>query len=71
MPIYEFVCKKCQKFFEKFVFSSSDTNQVDCPHCGDNNVEKQISRFSSQCNCGDSAKNSTPSGNNCVTRRFG
>ena len=32
MPIYEFICKKCDKKFETLVRSSA--SKVECPHCG-------------------------------------
>jgi len=71
MPIYEFICKKCQKIFEKFVFSSTDSKKVDCPHCGAKDVEKQMSSFSSNCGCGSSSENFSGFGNSCGTKRFG
>ena len=48
MPIFEFRCNKCNHVFEEFVFSSNvDTSQLECPQCGENNVQKLMSAFSS------------------------
>ena len=48
MPIYEFKCNKCNYVFEEFVFSSNvDTSQLECPQCGENNIQKLMSAFSS------------------------
>ena len=43
MPIYEFHCNKCDKDFEELVFADQD---VTCPHCQGNNLEKLFSTFS-------------------------
>jgi putative FmdB family regulatory protein len=48
MPIFEFRCKKCQHVFEEFVFSSnSSVEDISCPTCGENNIEKLMSAFCS------------------------
>ena len=46
MPIYEFVCNKCKKNFEKFVLSIGNISEVKCPACGSEDVTKQFSTFS-------------------------
>ena len=47
MPIYEFKCKKCNHVFEEFVFSSgSDSENIICPVCGENSIDKLMSAFS-------------------------
>lgn len=43
MPIYEFVCRKCNNDFEELVFSQSE--KVACPACGSKKVERQMSVF--------------------------
>ena len=45
MPLFEFVCKKCGKKFEKIVFST-DKEEIECPQCKSKEVEKQFSLFS-------------------------
>jgi len=48
MPIFEFRCSKCNHVFEEFVFSSNvDTSKLECPQCGEKNVQKLMSAFSS------------------------
>lgn len=43
MPIYEYVCKNCEKGFEVLVRSSSQ--EIHCPGCQGKEVEKQFSTF--------------------------
>ncbi len=47
MPIYEYRCKDCGKTFEKLVFSSSQSENVECEHCKSKNTEKLVSAISS------------------------
>ncbi|MDA8169983.1 MAG: zinc ribbon domain-containing protein [Nitrospiraceae bacterium] len=42
MPIFEYVCNKCQGEFEKLVYSST---KVICPKCGSDDVKKKLSTF--------------------------
>lgn len=42
MPIYEYVCKQCDKKFEALVRASST---VACPSCKSTSLEKQLSVF--------------------------
>jgi len=42
MPLFEFICKKCNENFEKLVFSGEIVN---CPKCGSIKIVKQFSRF--------------------------
>ncbi|MBQ3834452.1 MAG: zinc ribbon domain-containing protein [Elusimicrobia bacterium] len=53
MPLFEFICKKCGKKFEKLVFST-DNEKLKCPECNSEDVEKQFSTFSA--NSSGSAK---------------
>jgi len=46
MPIYEYLCEKCDCQFEQIV-SSSDKKPVVCPKCKSKKVKKCISCFSS------------------------
>jgi putative FmdB family regulatory protein len=43
MPIYEYVCKQCDKRFEKLV---RGTMVVECPSCNGTDLQKQLSVFS-------------------------
>ncbi len=51
MPLFEFICKKCGKKFEKLVFST-DNEKLACPECKSEDVEKQFSTFSSNASKG-------------------
>ena len=42
MPIYEYVCKQCDKHFETLVRGST---KVECPTCHGTRLEKQLSVF--------------------------
>ena len=43
MPLFEYICRNCGKFFETLV----RPNDVDvaCTGCGSTNIEKQFSKF--------------------------
>ena len=43
MPMYEYVCMKCEEHFEELVRSDEG---VSCPTCGATKVAKQLSTFS-------------------------
>ncbi len=47
MPIYEYRCKDCGKTFEKLVFNSSQSENVECENCKSKNTEKLVSAISS------------------------
>jgi putative FmdB family regulatory protein len=46
MPIFEFVCQKCGKEFERLVFRSNET--VQCPDCGEASVNRLMSACSAK-----------------------
>ncbi|AIH03923.1 MULTISPECIES: zinc ribbon domain-containing protein [Thermodesulfobacterium] len=43
MPIYEFRCYDCGRIFEKLIFSKTEEQEVKCPFCGSEKVEKVVS----------------------------
>ena len=45
MPIYEFVCMKCESHFEELL--RLDDPEPSCPDCGAEKVAKQFSTFAS------------------------
>jgi putative FmdB family regulatory protein len=58
MPLFEFICKKCNEKFETLVF---DKENAECPKCKSAEVARQLSSFatsSSSSNCASS--NSCP-----------
>lgn len=46
MPIYEYRCKGCKAYFEKFQWSCNEDDKITCPHCGAEEVERTLSSFS-------------------------
>ncbi len=45
MPTYPYRCLNCQKRFDIFMtYAEYGTLPVSCPHCGDSNVTRRISR---------------------------
>ncbi len=47
MPIYEYLCQKCKKVFEKLQKINEDGKSLKCPSCGEETPEKILSGFSS------------------------
>ena len=46
MPVYDYICKDCQKHFEEILtLSEHDHENVKCPHCGSKNVEQEAAEF--------------------------
>jgi putative regulatory protein, FmdB family len=72
MPIFEFVCKRCNKQFEELVFSQDE--QTVCPSCGSTNTEKLMSCCRSKVGSGaggreheaTAAPAAAPSGGGCA-----
>jgi len=48
MPLYEFVCGKCEKDFELLVRSVKWEGEAACPRCGSKKLAKKLSVFASQ-----------------------
>lgn len=42
MPIFEYKCNQCEKEFEKLVFGNQ---QIYCPKCSSEDVQKKFSLF--------------------------
>ncbi len=47
MPIYEYLCRKCGKIFEKIQKINEGGDHLNCPYCGGRKLEKVLSSFSS------------------------
>jgi putative FmdB family regulatory protein len=45
MPIFEYLCHNCKKEFERLVFTG-DSQKIDCPECGSDDVKKKMSATS-------------------------
>ncbi|HSB51812.1 MAG TPA: zinc ribbon domain-containing protein [Dissulfurispiraceae bacterium] len=46
MPIYEYVCRKCDEQFSLFQSIYANEKDTRCPKCGADDVKKKISGFS-------------------------
>ena len=61
MPIFEYTCLKCGKFFERLILRKNG-GEIVCPGCGSKKTEKLFSAFatasatpsSSRASCGPS-----------------
>ena len=47
MPLFEFVCTKCEEQFELLVPSNKWEGKAACPHCGSKKLTKELSVFAS------------------------
>ena len=46
MPLYEYVCKKCEKkFSEVLTIREHDSKKIECPQCKGTDLEKVIEPF--------------------------
>lgn len=43
MPIYEFKCSKCEKYFELLMMKKEEGLALKCPHCQSESFERIIS----------------------------
>jgi putative FmdB family regulatory protein len=59
MPIFEYVCRECDREFEVLVQGSTT---VECPSCGGKDLEKQLSTFAAGNGRQNVAANSLPIG---------
>ena len=57
MPIYEYVCKECEKSFELLVRAST---KVECPSCHGTTLDKKLSIFGAKVNTAFGAAKSIP-----------
>ncbi len=48
MPLYEYICRKCDVSFERFFPSAAQAegpNVLECPRCGGTDVARILSSF--------------------------
>ncbi|MBM4046917.1 MAG: zinc ribbon domain-containing protein [Planctomycetes bacterium] len=67
MPIYEFVCNRCDKKFEVFFRSMTERKRNLCPTCGADDVRRALSLFG--LSTGKSGASSGSSGSGCGSCR--
>ncbi len=59
MPIYEYVCVKCEKSFGVLQKMGATEKDTSCPECGSGEVKKKLSAFC--CSPGGEHSSSTSS----------
>lgn len=46
MPVYEYLCRDCQKEFEEVLtLTEHESEQAICPYCGSKNTEQEAAGF--------------------------
>jgi putative FmdB family regulatory protein len=46
MPVYDYLCKDCNKVFEKILtLAEYEKQAVTCPTCGGRNIEQEFKSF--------------------------
>ena len=60
MPIYEYICLKCNKKFTLLQSMYPADNNTECPKCSSREVKKVISSFSCTTGSKNSASSSVP-----------
>jgi len=58
MPIYEYVCNKCNEGFSMLQSTRACDRDAKCPRCGSHDVKKRVSAFSCSSSSGSSIKHS-------------
>ena len=62
MPLYGFVCQECGEEFEELILGGSSTEDVRCPKCNAENVERQLSLVAAMSRSGSSSGSTLSSG---------
>lgn len=67
MPLFEYICRDCGQPFEALVLSNSSPDEITCPACHSQNINKQISTFASKLSGGGSNLPPGSAGISCST----
>ena len=43
MPIYEYSCSSCGRTFEELILRAADEEEVACPGCGSDHLDRLVS----------------------------
>ena len=70
MPLFEYVCKKCGKEFEKLVFSINN-EKIECPDCKSTDIDKKFSTFSSKNSKNESHSCGSVPSSACMAKKNG
>jgi putative FmdB family regulatory protein len=67
MPIYEYRCSACGEKFEKLVRGSSGQQEINCPSCNADRVERLVSTFGFSSSSSGAASYGSMSSSGCGT----
>jgi putative FmdB family regulatory protein len=59
MPIFEYICERCNHEFEALVFGQQ---KAECPQCQSKNLQPQLSVFAVSAKSGGSSQPAMPTG---------
>jgi putative FmdB family regulatory protein len=45
MPVYEYLCRRCNRIYSFMAATTRDERRPTCPRCGNVDLEKQVSLF--------------------------
>ena len=62
MPIYEYRCQDCGTKFEKLVRRQAEPSELECPSCGKQHLQQELSTFSAHASAGKDSMPACPSG---------
>lgn len=62
MPIYEFLCDKCNTKFDEYFKSSTEKKKLFCPSCNGRRVHKIFSLFGTSTGGGGGSSSGSSSG---------
>ncbi|NJD55761.1 MAG: zinc ribbon domain-containing protein [Nitrospirae bacterium] len=62
MPIYEYICTKCNERFSLLQSISCEPGATKCPNCSSHDVKKMVSSFCCSSGSGKGIPSSVPSG---------
>ncbi len=63
MPIYEYICRKCDEEFEQLVFDREAA--IECPACGSRKVKKCLSVFAHKSDSGFTSSSGSSACSGC------
>lgn len=53
MPLYEYECRSCHNRFEALQALGASAEELDCPSCGGDELDKLLSTFAAATSLGD------------------
>jgi putative FmdB family regulatory protein len=62
MPLYGFVCEQCGEEFEELVLGGSSLEEIRCPKCSSEKVQRQLSLVAAMSRTGSSSDSSLNTG---------